>query len=214
MENDTLVIREKHYTVNNLHQLPAEINGYKATSKTEGDTTCYFGELNPLSNFHPASFTHDGIQYHSTEQLIQHKKSQLFENRTTEMAILASISALGCKNEARNIRNYDQKQWEESAKTLCYDGIKEKFVQNLWLKKVLLSTNEDTLAEATYDKFWGTLIPFHRRDCTDREKWHGVGIMGEMLMAIREELWPINAPDAVLDRTHEDEMINQTPDHT
>ena len=158
MENDTLVIRAKHYTVNNLHQLPAEINGYKATSKTEEGTTCYFGELNPLSNFHPASFNHDGIQYHSTEQLIQHKKSQLFEDQTIEAAILASTSILDCKNEARNIRNYDQKRWEESAKTLCYEGIKAKFVQNLWLRKLLLSTNDDTLAEATYYISSGVLV--------------------------------------------------------
>ena len=213
MENDTLVIRGKHYTVNNLHQLPAEINGYKATSKSEEGITCYFGELNPLSNFHLASFNYEGIQYHSTEQLIQHKKSQLFEDRTIEAAILASTSASECKNEARNIRNYDQKRWEESAKTLCYEGIKSKFLQNLWLRKQLLSTNDDTLAEATYDKLWGTGIPFHQRDCTDRTQWHGVGIMGEMLMAIREELKPSNAPVTLLDRTHEEEMITQTPDH-
>ena len=194
MENDTLVIRGKHFTINNLHQLPAEINGYKATSKTEEGTTCYFGELNPLSNFHPASFNYEGIQYHSSEQLIQHKKSQLFEDWTSEAAILTSTSALECKNEAWNIRNYDQKRWEESAKTLCYEGIKSKFLQNLWLKKLLLSTNDDTLAEATYDKLWGTGIPFHWKDCTDRTKWHGVGIMGEMLMAIREELRPSSAP--------------------
>ena len=133
MENDTLVICDKHYTVNNLHQLPVEINGYKATSKSKEGITCYFGELNPLSNFHPASFNYEGNQYHSTEQLIQHKKSQLFEDRTTEVAILASTSASEYKNKARNIRNYDRKKWEESAKTLCYEGIKSKFLQNLWL---------------------------------------------------------------------------------
>ena len=74
------------------------------------------------------------------------------------------------------------------AKSLCYEGIKAKFVQNPWLTKLLLSTNGDTLAEATYDKLWGTGIPLHRRDCTDRNKWHNTGIMGEILMAIREEL--------------------------
>ena len=210
MENDTLIIKGKHYTVNNLHQLPAEINGYQATSKTKEGTTCYFGELNPLSNFHPATFTHDGIQYHSSEQLIQHKKSQLFEDLAAEAAILASNNALDCKIEARNIRNYDHKQWEEMAKSLCYEGIKAKFVQNPWLMKLLLSTNGDTLAEATYDKLWGTGIPLHRRDCTDRNKWHNTGIMGEILMAIREELRPSSVHLTLPDKTLEEEMITQT----
>ena len=207
MENDTLVIRGKHYTVNNLHQLPSEINGFKATSKTDDGTTCYFGELNPLSNFHPASFNYDGIQYHSSEQLIQHRKSQLFEDVTTEAAILATTNALDSKKEARNIRNYDQKQWEEMAKSMCYDGIKAKFVQNSWLKKLLLSTNDDTLAEATYDKLWGTGIPLHRKDCTDRSKWHNTGIMGEILMAIRDELRPHTA---LPDETTVEDMTTQT----
>ena len=210
MENDTLIIRGKHYTVNNLHQLPAEINGYKATSKSEEGTTCYFGELNPLSNFHPATFTYDGIQYHSSEQLIQHMKSQLFEDLTTEAAILATTNALDCKNEAKNIRNYDHKKWEEMAKSLCYEGIKAKFVQNSWLKKLLLSTNEDTLAEATYDKLWGTGVPLHRRDCTDRNKWHNTGIMGEILMTIRDEL---RSQTSLLDETTEEDMTAQTSGH-
>ena len=38
--------------------------------------------------------------------------------------------------------------------------------------------------------------------------------MSEMLMAIREELRPSSAPVALPDRTHEEEIISQTPDHT
>ena len=78
MEEDTLVIRGNHYTVNNLHQLPTEINGFEATTKKGVGVTCFFGELNPLSNFHPVKVEHDGYIYHSSEQLIQHKKAQLF----------------------------------------------------------------------------------------------------------------------------------------
>ena len=91
---------------------------------------------------------------------------------------------------------------------MCYDGIKAKFVQNSRLKKLLLSTNDDTLAEATFDKLWDTGIPLHHRDCTDRNKWHNTGIMGEILMAIREELRP---QTALPDKTTAEDMITQTP---
>ena len=59
MDEDKLVIRGKHCTVNNLHQLPAEINGFEATTKKSKGITCFFGELNPLSNFHPVKIEHD-----------------------------------------------------------------------------------------------------------------------------------------------------------
>ena len=102
--------------------------------------------------------------------------------------MLVTNTALESKSEARNVRNYDQQIWEESAKELCYDGIKLKFTQHQWLANLLMSTNDDILGEATYDKLWGTGIPIHRNDCTDRTKWHSNGIMGEILMEIRNEL--------------------------
>ena len=39
-----------------------------------------------------------------------------------------------------------------------------------------------------FNKVWGTGVPLHHKDCIDRTQWHGIGIMGEMLMAIRAEL--------------------------
>ena len=134
---------------------------------------------------------HDGYIYHCSEQLIQHKKAQLFGDRVAEAQILASTTPMECKTGARNIRHYDQQIWEESAKSLCYDGIKSKFTQNPWLKSLLLSTNEEILVEATFDKVWGTGVPLHQRDCTDRTQWHRIGIMGEILMTVREELRPV-----------------------
>ena len=79
MDGSTLVIKGRNYTSNNLHLLPLEINGYSATSKDdpEGNMIGFFGELNPLSNFHPASFTINGNTYHSCEQFIQNQKIAL-----------------------------------------------------------------------------------------------------------------------------------------
>ena len=69
-----------------------------------------------------------------------------------------------------------------------YDRIKAKFTQNPWLANLLLSTNDEILVETTYDKVWGTGIPLHRKECTDRSQWNGIGIMGEILMAVPEVL--------------------------
>ena len=45
-----------------------------------------------------------------------------------------------------------------------------------------------TLAEATFNKFWGTGLPIHDVNSGNREKWHGTGILGKILMEIRDEL--------------------------
>ena len=37
----------------------------------------------------------------------------------------------------------------------------DKPCKNSWLKSLLLSTNEEILAEAIFDKVWGTGIPLH-----------------------------------------------------
>ena len=56
MNYDKVVIQGKDYTLNNLHELPEDINCFKATSKSDDETVGFFGEANPLSNFHPAKF--------------------------------------------------------------------------------------------------------------------------------------------------------------
>ena len=52
LEGDHLLIKGKHYTCDNIDELPEDLSGYKITSKEDSDTVGFFGELNPLSNFH------------------------------------------------------------------------------------------------------------------------------------------------------------------
>ena len=66
MDGLNLIIKGRNYTGKNLYQLPEEINSFKAPSKSEGNILGFFGELNPLSNFHPTPFTINGQKYHSS----------------------------------------------------------------------------------------------------------------------------------------------------
>ena len=76
-EDDKLVLKGRPYTVTMLNQLPDELNSFKVTSKENPSTVGFFGEINPLSNFFPASFTHEGVQYISSEQYIQASKASI-----------------------------------------------------------------------------------------------------------------------------------------
>ena len=56
LKGDKLVIHGKKFTLDNLHNLPKELDVFKITSRSNNNMIGFFGELNPLSNFHPCMF--------------------------------------------------------------------------------------------------------------------------------------------------------------
>ena len=71
-------------------------------------------------------------------------------------------------------------------KDRCWDGLRAKFVQNPHLLCVLLSTGNKLLVESSKDNIWGTGIPLYRWDCLQHKYWNGNGLLGELLMEIRD----------------------------
>ena len=98
IEADHLIIHDKQFSLENLHNLPKEFDVFKITSKSNNNTIGFFGELNPLSSFHPCKFEVNRIQFHSSEQFIQYTKAAFFKDMETSTKILASKTALESKN--------------------------------------------------------------------------------------------------------------------
>ena len=153
-----------------------------------------------LSNFHPANFTESGITYINSEQYIQAKKAELFNDHKTKEQVMLCDTGLECKDLGRNVHNYNEEVWHRNAKRLCYPGLLVKFRLSKHLADMLLSTGNCQLVEASYDKIWGTGIPLKDLDCLNSANWSGTGILGEMLMEVRQEL--LNPSEAKMD-THE-----------
>ena len=153
-----LVLDGKYYTVDNLYSLPDCVSGATVTSKSTDRLFAFFGDLNPLSNFYDCEFEFTGINFHSSEQLIQYMKAIFFDDNEAAAAILNCGTTLECKQEAKNIRGYNGETWNKCAKEMCEGGIFQKFKQNEVLKKYLLSTGESRLVEASPDKTWETGI--------------------------------------------------------
>ena len=57
ISGDKLVINGRKYSTDELDQLPLDLSGYEISTKRGREGMCFFGELNPLSNFHRAQFT-------------------------------------------------------------------------------------------------------------------------------------------------------------
>ena len=95
----------------------------EVTSRTNEEIFAFFGELNPLSNFHPCKFDLDGESFNSSEQYIQWTKAKYCGDKIAMDRILNCEDAADCKEVSRDIINLDRKEWVESAESLYFNGI-------------------------------------------------------------------------------------------
>ena len=153
----------------------------------DNNTVDFFGAINPLSNFHPAPFRLDNVDYISLEQYIQAKKAEFFNDQTCLGNILSSTTSLDCKVQAKKIRGYKRSRWEEVAEEKCTPGICAKFEQNQHLMDTLIEkTGSKKIVECANDRLWETGVNLNRDDCLNPEKWISPGILGKILEGIRD----------------------------
>ena len=195
MNYDKVVIQRKDYSLNNLHELPDDLNTFKVSSKSNEDTVGFFGEINPLSNFHPAKFIVDGQEYISSEQYIQSAKAHYFKDFDSYQKIMGCKTSFDCKQLAWSIKNVDAKQWDAVARGVCERGIREKFAQNAHLMQVLLEkTSNKTIVECANDRLWGNGKALADESCLNRDVWISQGILGQILENIRAEFVSTRIP--------------------
>ena len=189
LDEDKLVLKGRVYNINTLNQLPDELNVFTVTSRENEHTVGFFGEINPLSNFYPSSFSHEGVHYISSEQLIQANKAKFFGDLETYNQILCCSTSLECKNLSKLIRNVDESKWEEEAGNICFPGIRAKFYQNpVAMDTLLYKTGNKKIVECASDRLWGNGMPLGNPACLDSTKWISQGILGQMLECIRSEV--------------------------
>ena len=188
LEKDELVLKGRHYKLETLNQLPENLAPYKTAQKSSPTCLVFQGLHSPLSNFHLSPFTHNGQKYHTAEHFIQYTKACHFSDYKTADKIKHSTDPYEAKLLSRNIENYDKDAWKLIAKEACLPGIKTKFEQNKMLLEFLKSTRPLQLAESSYDSVWGTGLPLKNTHSTDPTYWKNQGMLGEILMEIRDSL--------------------------
>ena len=185
MDGTDLIIKGKRYNMKNLSELPQNLNPQVVSSRQNADYYGFFGEFNPLSNFHPAMFTHQGIEYNNSEQFIQAMKAQFCGDKQSLNQILITESPYKCKELGRNVKDCNIANWNENARSLCFPGLLSKFEQNPGLAAFLKSTGRKTLLECCWDDVWGNGKPLLDPECIDGTKFDNQGILGAMLEEIR-----------------------------
>ena len=102
----------------------------KVATKATEEAIGFFGELCLLSNFHHSPFLYKEVDYHSSEQMIQHMKAKLFGDKVAQKQILDAKTPLECKQLSKDISNFNFKTWANKAKDMCKKGLEAKFMQN------------------------------------------------------------------------------------
>ena len=136
LEGTDLVIHGKKYNWNNLEELLQNLSTHTVSSRQDASYYGFFGELNPLSNFYPAPFIHDGIHYSTSEQYIQARK-EFCGDTETKKQIMQAATALKCKTLGKEIQNCDNDKWNRVASEKCFPGILSKFQQNAGIASFL-----------------------------------------------------------------------------
>jgi len=138
------------------------------------------GDNNWLSNFYPCEFVDKfGNKWKSVEHYYQANKCA--DKKDFEM-IMNAKTAKEAKRLGKKVKLNED--WNSIKLTIMFECVNMKFNQNLFLKKMLLSTNCVKLIEGNYwhDNYWGNCY------CSKCYEIDGKNYLGKILMMVRKNI--------------------------
>ena len=149
-----------------------------------------------LSNWYQRKFVIDDFEYLHVEQYMMAQKAKLFHDSARYTAILRATKPWECKNLGKQVTPFDAKVWDAAKYNIVKDGNRAKYEQNPDLMRMLLSTEDAILAEASpKDTIWGIGLDAQTAMHVDMSKWPGQGLLGRVLMELRAEFAGIAKKD-------------------
>ena len=157
-----------------------------ATTITDKLYLFYHG---PFSQWHPAQFIYDGINYTCAEQAMMLEKARLFDDTDILSQIMATSDPRTHKVLGRKVRNFDPEKWSKVCRQLVTEINVAKFSQNPDLLQELLNTGDRIIAEASQrDRIWGIGLGVNNPLALEPDKWRGKNWLGECLMVARGQI--------------------------
>ncbi len=148
------------------------------------------------SNFCKTHFTWETFgekhEFFCTEQAFMWAKAKFFNDEETAEKILAEeLEPMVCKRLGRQVKNYDDKAWDEVRYEMMLKPNVERFTQDLVLQRRILDPKFDGLVfvEASpYDKIWGIGLKQDDPRCEDEKSWLGRNLLGRVITEARAEV--------------------------
>ncbi|MEU6822203.1 NADAR family protein [Streptomyces atriruber] len=142
-----------------------------------------------LSQWWPAPFTVDGVEYATAEHWMMAAKARLFEDADAERAVLAARTPAEAKNAGRLVRDFDDAIWTRERFAVVAEGSRHKFASDPALRDFLVGTGSRVLVEASpLDRIWGIGLAADDPRADDPTKWRGPNLLGFALMEARTRL--------------------------
>ncbi|MDX3854386.1 NADAR family protein [Streptomyces sp. AK02-01A] len=164
------------------------------------------GTLGPscLSQWWPAPFTVEDVEYATAEHWMMAAKARLFGDAEAERLAVGAANPALAKKAGRLVRDFDEAVWKRERYGIVLAGSVHKFGQDAGLRGFLLATGGRILVEASpMDRIWGIGLAAADERAEDPARWRGLNLLGFALMEARERLrakYPASGADAAPER--------------
>lgn len=141
-----------------------------------------------LSNWYQSNFNIEKVEFCNVEQYLMYQKALCFKDEIMAVKILNNKNPKEIKTLGRQVKNYNDVEWDKIRYNVLKIALKAKFTQNELLLSKLKQTNNSVLVEASpYDKIWGIGMDVNH-EYKDYTKWQGTNLLGWALTEIKNEI--------------------------
>ena len=142
-----------------------------------------------FSQWYPAPFTVDGVEYKTAEHWMMAQKALLFDDEKSFDKIIASKTPAEAKKLGRLVLRFDEIVWNAKGFDIVKQGNIHKFNQHPAFAEYLLGTGEKVLVEASpVDTIWGIGLSMESEYIKNIYSWRGLNLLGFVLMEVRDFL--------------------------
>jgi len=188
LNGDVLVVKSVPYTVQNLLDLPEDLQPIQFSERSN-DRYLVFGGIHsvyhPLSNWYPCDIRHQGHCFKSIEQAYQYSKAVYVKDTASARSLLYTSDPRAAKDLGSKVSGLRGSTWDTKKYEIMTELVKKKFTDHPELKIALLKTENKTLVESGRDTQYAIGLPITSKDIFHEGKWTGKNMLGKILCDVR-----------------------------
>lgn len=132
-------------------------------------------------------FKENGKEFTSCEQYMMYNKAILFNDLEVANRIINIRNVKQIKQLGREVKNFDNKIWDDNKFDIVVKGNLLKFNQNPNFKRELYRLKDKEFVEASpVDRIWGIGLHYDDDLVLDRKNWKGQNLLGKAINKVKE----------------------------
>ena len=191
LNSDVLVINSIRYTVDDLQNLPENLQVRQFSEKTNEKYFVFGGIYSdscPFSNWFPCDIRYMGHTFKSLEQSYQYAKAVYANDAATTMKLLYTCDPRAAKDLGSKVGGLEVTNWNIDKYDIMAELIKTKFTDHADLRMELLKTGDKVMAESGRDAHYAIGLPITSKDIFCEAKWSGQNKLGKILCTVRDTI--------------------------